>query len=114
MDRIILVCGDVARAGWIALKAIVSSTSASRAEIKGSREGAKPRSCDKKRIIFARAIGPRRRGHSQAKAIRCRKPPSARRVRMHGRARSGGRGPGGPEGQEELDSCEGGFFVSWI
>ncbi|MGB5100848.1 MAG: hypothetical protein WBN94_09675 [Methanothrix sp.] len=25
-----------------------------------------------------------------------------------------GRGPGGPESQEDLDSGEGGFFVGWI
>ncbi len=41
-----------------------------RADIRGSREGAEPRSSDKKRTIFARVLVPRRWSHSQARAIR--------------------------------------------
>jgi hypothetical protein len=47
VGRAVRGCGDVVRAGWIAWQALVLVGMRSvRAEITGSREGAKPRSSD--------------------------------------------------------------------
>ncbi len=83
--------GDVVWAGWIAL-AGTRGQEAGRAEITGSREGAKPRSSDEKRTFFPKSPRPRQWIRFSAKAIRChiRRPP--RRARLPGkRSGSGGR-----------------------
>jgi hypothetical protein len=65
---------------------------AGRAEITGSREGAKPRSSGERRTFFPRALGPRRKSRQQAKAIRghSRRPPGGP-GKHDNRSGSGGR-----------------------
>jgi hypothetical protein len=73
--HLILLCTEPSGAatmssgrGWLARRGI-RWQEAGRTEITSSREGAKPRRFDEKRIIFIRVLGPRWWSRPQAKAI---------------------------------------------